>query len=243
MWDDLVQNGVALPELSEESLNQIIFLSCRNVLGRMNLADNNEISTMLLNSLRSSDGIKLRRRVVFSSQTLQPIAQIVSENNHTYYNLKNSYRMLSMALDELPLLVNGRKLEEMIKRQKFDEYSRLRPVNQNIFSLGSVGEILRWIKQTTGRRTNCFVNSMPLNKKWELYEREVSLPPKIQADFNRLLKNWVAVEEDNLYILGNNLAYAKQFVLNQEEIPDQKKFEDENFAPGSGNCKGWRCFA
>lgn len=88
MWDDLVQNGVALPELSEESLNQIIFLSCRNVLGRMNLADNNEISTMLLNSLRSSDGIKLRRRVVFSPQTLQPIAQIVSENNHTYYNLK-----------------------------------------------------------------------------------------------------------------------------------------------------------
>lgn len=133
MWDDLVQNGVALPELSEESLNQIIFLSCRNVLGRMNLADNNEISTMLLNSLRSSDGIKLRRRVVFSPQTLQPIAQIVSENNHTYYNLKNSYRMLSMALDELPLLVNGRKLEEMIKRQKLDEYSRLRPVNQNIF--------------------------------------------------------------------------------------------------------------
>lgn len=108
-------------------------LSCRNVLGRMNLADNNEISTMLLNSLRSSDGIKLRRRVVFSPQTLQPIAQIVSENNHTYYNLKNSYRMLSMALDELPLLVNGRKLEEMIKRQKLDEYSRLRPVNQNIF--------------------------------------------------------------------------------------------------------------
>lgn len=43
---------------------------------------------MLLNSLRSSDGIKLRRRVVFSPQTLQPIAQIVSENNHTYYNLK-----------------------------------------------------------------------------------------------------------------------------------------------------------
>lgn len=38
-----------------------------------------------------------------------------------------------MALDELPLLVNGRKLEEMIKRQKLDEYSRLRPVNQNIF--------------------------------------------------------------------------------------------------------------
>lgn len=25
LWDDLVQNGVALPELSEESLNQIIF--------------------------------------------------------------------------------------------------------------------------------------------------------------------------------------------------------------------------
>ncbi|MFR8205684.1 MAG: hypothetical protein ACLU99_04620 [Alphaproteobacteria bacterium] len=153
-----------MPELSEESLNQIIFLSCRNVLGRMNLADNNEISTMLLNSLRSSDGIKLRRRVVFSPQTLQPIAQIVSENNHTYYNLKNSYRMLSMALDELPLLVNGRKLEEMIKRQKLDEYSRLRPVNQKYFSLSGVGEILRWMKQTTGRQTNCFVNSMPLNK-------------------------------------------------------------------------------
>ena len=26
----------------------------------------------------------------------------------------------------------------------------------------------------------------------------------------------------------------------EEEL---EKFEDENFAPGSGNCKGWRCFA
>lgn len=225
LWDDLVQNGVALPELSEESLNQIIFLSCRNVLGRMNLADNNEISTMLLNSLRSSDGIKLRRRVVFSPQTLQPIAQIVSENNHTYYNLKNSYRMLSMALDELPLLVNGRKLEEMIKRQKLDEYSRLRPVNQKYFSLGSVGGNPPMDETDYRQAGKLFRKQYAAEQKWELYEREVSLPPKIQADFNRLLKNWVAVEEDNLYTLGNNLAYAKQFVLNQEEIPDQKNLK------------------
>lgn len=225
LWNDLRQNGVALPDLNEESLNRIIFLSCRNVLGRMNLADNNEISTMLLNSLRSPDGIKLRRRVAFSPQTLQPIARIVSENNHTYYNLKNSYRMLNMALHELPLLVNGRKLEEMIKRQKLDEYSRLRPVNQKYFSLGSAGGEPPMDETDYRQAEKLFRKQYAAEQKWKLYEREISLPPKVRTDFNRLLKNWVAVEENNLYILGNNLAYAEQFVRNQEEIPDQKNLK------------------
>lgn len=96
--------------------------------------------------------------------------------------------MLSMALDELPLLVNGRKLEEMIKRQKLDEYSRLRPVNQKYFSLSGVGGNPPMDKTDYRQADKLFRKQYAAEQKWELYEREVSLPPKIQADFNRLLK-------------------------------------------------------